>query len=161
MNSKVKSNRILIIIGLSTLLYAFLNQYFNQINTYLVAILGIKILSYFLTLFITSSPLLISVVLINGYNFFKESVGLNRPIIVAVTFSFICTLPMQYGYAIFFELNNELTFDKIAKSAIMAAFFEELVFRGILFGLVFRYTKLGFISSSNNVLTLSGRSSFG
>jgi len=147
MNSKNSSNRILIIIGLSTILYVFLNQYFSQIHLYFKTIFGSVLFSYLLTLVVTSSPLLLSVFFIKHYKLVFESVGLNKSIIAAIAFSFICTLPMQYGYAFFFEFNNELTFNKIAKSGIMAAFFEELVFRGILFGLVFRYTRLGFISS--------------
>ncbi|MDZ7715311.1 MAG: CPBP family intramembrane glutamic endopeptidase [Balneolaceae bacterium] len=54
---------------------------------------------------------------------------------------------MLIGYALFFDLNIELTLNTFLISAVSAAFFEELFFRGFLYGQLYRYTKLGFLPS--------------
>ena len=59
--------------------------------------------------------------------------------------AFIAAAPMLVGYALFFNFNTQLTLTQILTGAVFAAFFEELYYRGILFGQLFRYTKLGFI----------------
>ena len=55
------------------------------------------------------------------------------------------TLPMFVGYAIVFDFNRELSWQQIMLGAVFAGFFEELYFRAFFFGLLFRYTRLGFI----------------
>jgi hypothetical protein len=54
---------------------------------------------------------------------------------------------MFIGFSICFNYNRDLTTDEILISGVAAAFFEEFIFRGFLFGQLFRYTKLGFIPS--------------
>jgi hypothetical protein len=54
---------------------------------------------------------------------------------------------MLIGYAITFNFNENLTIRSIISGAIMADLMEELYYRAILFGQIFRYTKFGFIPS--------------
>jgi membrane protease YdiL (CAAX protease family) len=52
---------------------------------------------------------------------------------------------MFIGYAAVFQINYEINLDDILIKVVSAAFFEELFFRGFLFGQVFKTTKIGFI----------------
>ncbi len=78
---------------------------------------------------------------------------------------------MLIGYAIVFDFNRNITTDEILVSAVAAGFFEELFFRGFLFGQLYRFSKLGFFPSvvigallfasmhlyqSNDAITLAG-----
>src|SRR5690606_32665538 len=51
------------------------------------------------------------------------------------------------GYAIVFDISTELSVNTILIGVIAAGFFEELFFRGFLFGQLFRNTTLGFLPS--------------
>ncbi|GAB1858628.1 hypothetical protein MHTCC0001_34680 [Flavobacteriaceae bacterium MHTCC 0001] len=54
---------------------------------------------------------------------------------------------MFIGFSLAFDFNKEFSLNNFIISVFCAGFFEELYFRGFLFGQFFRYTKLGFISS--------------
>ncbi|PTM12029.1 MAG: CPBP family intramembrane metalloprotease [Bacteroidetes bacterium] len=54
---------------------------------------------------------------------------------------------MFFGGLIFFEFNREISISNVIAGSIVVGFVEELFFRGFLFGQLFKYTKLGFISS--------------
>ena len=78
---------------------------------------------------------------------FFISLGLSGSFIKALLFSLICTAPMFIGFFLLFSFNNELTINEFLISGIAAAFFEELYFRGFLFGIPFKFTRLGFVLS--------------
>lgn len=63
---------------------------------------------------------------------------------------------MFVGYAFFYNLNHDLTLNLILINAVAAGFFEELYFRGFLFGHLHRYTRLGFITSVLLAALLTG-----
>jgi len=54
---------------------------------------------------------------------------------------------MFIGGHIFYKFNQEIIISKLIAGTIFAGFFEELYFRGFLFGQIFRNTKLGFLPS--------------
>lgn len=54
---------------------------------------------------------------------------------------------MLAGGLIFFELSQDISVPNLIAGTIIAGFVEELFYRGLLFGQLFNYTKLGFISS--------------
>ena len=54
---------------------------------------------------------------------------------------------MYIGFSIVFNFNSEISLNTFLISVVSAGFFEELFFRGFLFGLLFKKTKLGFILS--------------
>jgi membrane protease YdiL (CAAX protease family) len=74
-----------------------------------------------------------------------KSIGLNKKILLGIGVALLCTLPMIIGNAIIGTFNKDITLHTILSSMVYAGFFEEVVFRGFLFGLLFRYAKWGFI----------------
>ncbi len=147
----MKMNRTLKIVLITTIsfciYYALQQLYFADIRNWLNTFIKNLGICHLITYLIIGIPLFVGVGLIHNFKGFLEAVGLNKNIGVALTFSLICTLPMLIGYAILFDFNSEITITKILIGAIIAGFIEELYFRGILFGQIFRYTKIGFIPS--------------
>ncbi|WP_157730187.1 CPBP family intramembrane glutamic endopeptidase [Tenacibaculum jejuense] len=90
-------------------------------------------------------PLFLGVGLIHNFKNFFDSLGLKKPSITLFYFSLISTFPMLIGYYLTFDFNSEITITAIINGAIIAAFIEEIIFRGILFGQLFRFTKIGFL----------------
>jgi membrane protease YdiL (CAAX protease family) len=104
-------------------------------------------LSHIIVYLIVSLPVVLGASVINEFKRCKTTLGLNRSIFKGMLFPLICSLPMFIGFAVCFNYNRDLTLDEILISGVAAAFFEEFIFRGFLFGQLFRYTKLGFIPS--------------
>ena len=80
-----------------------------------------------------------------GWRNILESLALHKKLGQSLGLAFLMTLPMLIGYAIIGNVNTDLTMKKMLYGAVFAAFFEELMFRGFLFGQLFRYPKWGFI----------------
>lgn len=114
---------------------AIINQWINQIG-----------ISHILAYAAFGWPLFLAVILIHGGDKCRDSLGLNRSFPKGMLFALACTLPMLIGYGIVFD-RVEVQLNSILIQVVAAAFFEELYFRGFLFGQVYRYTKLGFIPS--------------
>ena len=72
------------------------------------------------------------------------SLGLDSSILKGLAYSFVFTLPLCFGFAIFGKYNSEITLSVIVRQCVLAALFEEIVFRGFMFGQLFRYSKVGF-----------------
>ena len=64
--------------------------------------------------------------------------------IKGMVFALISTLPLFIAFPVVGDFNGGLTWDKLVRSAFIAAFFEEVIFRGFIFGQLFRYCKIGF-----------------
>ena len=77
----------------------------------------------------------------------KNKLGFNRSLITGLGYATACVLPMFIGFAFLFAFNSEIEIDAILVKVIAAGFFEELFFRAFLFGMLYRYTNLGFIPS--------------
>lgn len=127
--------------------------------------------SHILTYSLSGMPLLIGSIVMHRWKGSLSSLGLDKSIGKGFWFSLICTLPMLIGYAIVFDFNRNISTDEILVSAVAAGFFEELFFRGFLFGQLYRFSKLGFFPSvvigallfasmhlyqSNDAITLAG-----
>lgn len=80
------------------------------------------------------------------YNLF-DTLGLKNKISYGLFISILFTLPMLLGYLIIAPLNMEITFLEILFWSFISGFSEELLFRGFLFGLLFRVLKIGFFPS--------------
>jgi len=52
---------------------------------------------------------------------------------------------MFLGYAVIFPFNRHIDPNSFLINSVSSGFFEEIIFRAYFFGLVFRYTRLGFI----------------
>jgi membrane protease YdiL (CAAX protease family) len=79
-------------------------------------------------------------------NIFKN-LGLShnpvKPFVIALIFS----MPLFLGGLFFFEFSRNISIPNLIAGTIIAGFVEELFFRAFLFGQLFKYTQLGFISS--------------
>ena len=74
-----------------------------------------------------------------------NSLGLNGNILKGLGFAALCCAPMLIGMPIIGSFNSNLTFDWFLRMVVIAAVFEEIVYRGFMFGQLFRYGKIGFI----------------
>ncbi len=141
-----KALKIILIVTISFGLFYFLRDLaFPDFRTWLNERINNIVISQLITYFLVGIPLFIGVLLIHNFRNFFDAVGINRSIVNGVVFPLICTLPMLIGYAAVFEFDSEITFIGIATGAVFAAFFEELYYRSILFGQIFRFTRIGFI----------------
>ena len=75
---------------------------------------------------------------------FFHQLGLDGNFITGIVFALISTLPLFIAFPIIGESNNELTLDQLIRSTVIVAVFEEIIFRGFIFGQLFRYCKIGF-----------------
>lgn len=97
---------------------------------------------------VTSIPLFITIIILhNGHKNFFEKIGLSKGFGVGSLFAFIVTLPMLVGYALKFSLAKGLDIDTIIIKTISSAFFEEIIYRAFLFGMLYLFTRLGFLPS--------------
>lgn len=107
-----------------------------------------KALGHVTAYMITLIPLFITVgILHKDYRHIPEKLGLSNSVSRGISFAVIATLPMLIGFIFKFDLNTALSYDTIIINTISAAFFEELIYRGFLFGQLYRYTQLGFFPS--------------
>lgn len=93
------------------------------------------------------SFILIGTYLINSKINILSNLGLNynliKPFFIALLFSF----PMLAGGLIFFKLNQDISIPNLIEGTIIAGLVEEIFYRSFLLGQLYKYTKLGFISS--------------
>ncbi|MBS9773534.1 MAG: CPBP family intramembrane metalloprotease [Tenacibaculum sp.] len=143
-----KTLKILLIVFISFIMhYLFDDFYFKEIRKFLDEKIEFIGISHILTYLIVGIPIFLGTILIGKPKNILLNLGLNKSILKGVIISLIFTMPMLVGFSIFFNLNSKITFNNILIGAISAGFFEELYFRGFLFGLIFRKTKIGFIPS--------------
>lgn len=77
-------------------------------------------------------------------NIFK-ALGLNGNALKGLAVAVVCTLPLFVGFLFTSPLNKEMNWEYGLKTVVFAALFEEIIFRGFLFGMLFRYLKIGFV----------------
>ncbi|MGS2727541.1 CPBP family intramembrane glutamic endopeptidase [Psychroserpens sp. BH13MA-6] len=143
-----KSIKTLLIIILSFGIYfIFDDNFFKYIRKWLFDHTNQLGVSHITTYLITGIPLFVGTWLIGKRMDFFENLGLDKSILKGLLFALVCTLPMYVGYSFLFELNREIKINTILIGVVSAGFFEELYYRGFLFGLPFRKTKLGFVLS--------------
>ncbi len=93
-------------------------------------------------------PVIIAIGILYGFgNIFKE-LRLDKGIMIGFLFSLVTVLPMLLSSIIMGEFNHEISGMKLLHKTVIAGFFEEFLFRGFLFGLLFRKAGWGFIPSS-------------
>ncbi|MBK6266088.1 CPBP family intramembrane metalloprotease [Marivirga sp. S37H4] len=143
-----KSLRVLWITLLSFAIYFVLDDlYFHSLRKWINEYINQIGVSHIITYSVFGIPLLLGSLLIHHFRNLLSSLGLNGSLAKGFLFPLLCTLPMLIGYAIVFEFNPEINLSLILISAVSAAFFEELYFRGFLFGQLYRFTQLGFLPS--------------
>jgi CAAX amino terminal protease family. len=140
--------RIVLITFVSFAIYLSLDSlYFHPLRNWLDQSINQRGVSHIISYIISGIPIFIGLLMIHRNRNICTSLGLNRSLIKGLVFSLICTIPMFVGFALFLEFNSSITLNVILINVISAAFFEELYFRGFLFGQVFRWTRLGFVIS--------------
>ncbi len=131
------------------------------IATFLIALYGKSILSNFISLPEYSSglkiffhyiwwvlPVILVTGLLFGFRNITENLGLRKNFLKAFTFSLLCVSPMLISSAFAGEISREFDLLSLLHKTLFAGFFEEFLFRGFLFGLLFVKLGWGFIPSS-------------
>ena len=77
-----------------------------------------------------------------------SSMGLSHGFGTGLLFAVTATLPMITGYAVIGEFDRELSADEAFTWIFIAGMFEELVYRGFVFGQLFRYARWGFLPAA-------------
>jgi membrane protease YdiL (CAAX protease family) len=77
-----------------------------------------------------------------------NGLGINARFPKAFLFALLSTAPLFLGFVLFAEFSHETTFLKIFSNCISPGFYEELLVRSFLIGLLFRRFKWGFIPAS-------------
>jgi len=138
--------KVLLITIISFGLFFLLQKlYFKTIYDCCCDVIHIKIIAYLFSYIIVGSPLLIGLFFSHKPKEIFYCIGLNNGFLKGFLFAFLFSLPMLIGYSIVFKFNASITFNEIISGAVIAAFFEELYFRGLFFGQLFRFTNIGFI----------------
>lgn len=141
-----KDLKILLIIIFFFGLYYFIDDlFFKSLRTFLNQKINFIGVSHILTYLVMGIPIYVGTLLINKPKKTLLNLGINKSITKGLVITLFFTLPMFIGFAFFFNLNKEVNTNKILIGVVSAAFFEELFFRGFLFGQIFRKTKIGFI----------------
>lgn len=138
--------KVFLITILSFAGFFFIDElYFQDIRRALNEVINQLGLSQIITYLLVGIPIFAGVILLHKKHGFLESLGLDRSILTGFIFALLCTVPMFFVYMVFYEFNTEITLNKILIIGLSAGFFEELYYRGFLYGFLYRYTRLGFI----------------
>lgn len=121
--------------------------FFKTVRQHLNELIDQLGISHILAYMLVGIPIFTGVLLLHKRRGFFESLGLNRSLLTAFIFSLLCVLPMLIGYSVFYGFNSDLTLNNFLIVGVAAGFFEELYFRGFLFGQLYRYTRFGFITT--------------
>ncbi|MFT6783939.1 MAG: membrane protease YdiL (CAAX protease family) [Saprospiraceae bacterium] len=146
MNLK-RNHKAIIFTVIGFAIYLILKQYFPTIKGRLDRFTQNGLLSYILTYFIIGIPIYIGTYLINPKISIFKNLGIFHNPIKPFAVSLLFSLPMFLGGLMFFEFSQEISIPNIVAGTIIVGFVEELFFRAFLFGQIFKYTRLGFISS--------------
>lgn len=103
-----------------------------------------KALASFVMHLIVCLPIVMVLLLLHKPKAFFHVLGLDGNFITGVVFAFVCTLPLFIAFPIVGKFNHALTLDRLIHSTLIVALFEEIIFRGFIFGQLFRYCKIGF-----------------
>ena len=134
-------------VGISFGLYFIVDElFFTKTYRAIENILKLFPLSYFLTSIIVALPVFLFVYFTNKGGLLGP-LGLKKHVARGIGYSFIFALPMFIGYAVGANFRIELTLKGFWLASVLAALFEEILFRGFFFGQLFRNTRLGFIPS--------------
>lgn len=78
--------------------------------------------------------------------------GLTHGFGRGMLFGTLSTIPMLAGYAVIGSFNRETPPDHMFTFIVVAGFFEELIFRGFVFGELFRTARWGFLPAATLTL---------
>ena len=142
-----RTTRNIIITLICFLLYTIAFENFEKIMQLIDKAFNYRILSYFITYIIIGVPIFLGTYIINNSYKVFNNLGLSKNILQGLILAIIFTLPMFIGGLIFYKFNTKITIPNLIAGTIFAGLFEELYFRGFLFGQIFRNTRFGFFPS--------------
>jgi len=90
-------------------------------------------------------PTLLSAGFWFGFRNLPEVLGLHKNVVKGLAFAVVTVSPMLISSAVIGNFNTELDFMLLMRGTLFAGFFEEYLFRGFLFGILFRKLGWGFI----------------
>jgi membrane protease YdiL (CAAX protease family) len=122
-------------------LYLLKTQAVNE----LLSFIGSGSLRFTANWIICGLPILAALFLMHKPGKIIESLGLRYGILEGYGLAYLAVIPMILGFAFTGTFNTGLTVDEFIRKAVLAGFFEELFFRGFLFGMLFRYARWGFV----------------
>ena len=88
--------------------------------------------------------LVLTVIVIKPKELFSF-LGLNGNIVKGFGIAILSVLPLYIVFPILGSFNTDTTLSLVLRKSILPGFMEELMFRAFMFGLLFRYAKIGFI----------------
>ncbi len=145
MNNRLRYYSVFIV-GFAIYFYVDANL-FSSIQKEVTLITQSKAIGHIIAYAVTLIPLLITVAILHkNYRNIFEKLGISKSLYAGFVFAFLSTVPML-SYSIKFSLNRELSFDTIIINTLSSAFFEEIIYRAFLFGMLYRFTLLGFLPS--------------
>ncbi|MEI7463476.1 MAG: CPBP family intramembrane glutamic endopeptidase [Candidatus Taylorbacteria bacterium] len=142
-----RTTRNILITLICFLVYYIASENFGVILQNIDVLFHFRLFSYFITYILIGIPIFIGTYLINNNYDIFNNLGLSKNILRGLILAIIFTLPMFIGGLVFYKFNTDISISKLIAGTIFAGFFEELYFRGFLFGQIFRNTKLGFFPS--------------
>lgn len=103
---------------------------------------------WYLTWFLARLSPVILVTLIIAKGEMLRELGLSKSFIKATGFAILFTAPLFIGFALLSPLNSDFKLLKIWTNCIQPGFYEEVLMRSFLFGLLFRRFKWGFLPAT-------------
>jgi len=135
------------ILGFSV--YYFIDLfYFKSIQTFVKELSGSKAVAHVSAYSITMLPLIITLKIIFPKKSITNLFSINKPFLQGFSIAFMGTLPMFAGYFMYFKLVQSINFQSLFINNVSSPFFEELIFRAFLIGILYRFTRMGFITSA-------------
>ncbi|TZF96248.1 CPBP family intramembrane metalloprotease [Chryseobacterium panacisoli] len=131
-----------------TAYYFFDAFFFKSIQAFSKNISHSKAVAHVTAYLITLIPLIITLKILLPKRNILDLFSLNKPIPKGFTLAFTGTLPMLIGYLIHFKVINKISFESLFINTLSSAFFEEIIFRAFLIGTLYRFTRIGFLSSA-------------
>lgn len=104
--------------------------------------------SYLITYVLIGIPIFIGTLIVSKPTGIFRPLGLRGNILKALGLSLLFTAPMFIGGIVIGKLQtpmHAIDIYRLLAKTVFAGFFEELYFRAFLFGLLFKYTRIGFI----------------
>lgn len=147
MKKTTNQTTTILIVAISFAMHMLVGHYAKDIHAWLDGFIPIKIIRYVVTYLITGIPLYIGAVAIAGFGRVAASLGISGGLLRGLGLALLFTLPMLIPALFTFEPRADRDIDGLISGTLVAGFMEELYFRGFLFGLLFRNTRIGFVLS--------------
>lgn len=144
-----KNIRFFFIFILGFTIYYFSDFFFfKNIQTFSKNLFHNKAIAHVIAYSVTLIPLMAALKILLPKKSISELLSLNKSIIKGFTLALIGTLPMLIGYMIHFKAISKINLETLFINTLSSAFFEEIIFRAFLIGILYRFTRLGFLSSA-------------